>query len=156
MNCSACGADVAGDAYTGAERAAVSTRGAANDRDWTRLQELIAPDFLFTSRGSLGFPPGGRAEYIDMMSDLVAMAPDLMWVPQKWVIAGYVTIMITLATGSTPQGNASVWEFVTVSRISPDGLLLQLEGFDADGSEEALAVFAQPSLGPLGVSGCHR
>ena len=76
-----------------------------------------------------------------MMRNLVTMAPDLTWVPQKWVIAGYVTIMITLATGSTPQGNAYVWEFVTVSRFSPDGLLLQLEGFDGDGWEEALAVF---------------
>ena len=133
--------EIAGDAYTGAERAAVSTTGAANDRDWTRLQELIAPDFLFTSRRSLGFPPGGRAEYIDMMRNLVTMAPDLIWVPQKWVIAGYATIMITPATGSTPEGNAYVWEFVTVSRFSPDGLLLQLEGFDGDGWEEALAVF---------------
>ena len=133
---------ILGDAYGALDRHGVDTNEALQQRDWTRFEATFAPDFVAVDHRPLGFPPADRNAFVhERMRSAAEMMPDHVVIGAKHYSRGMCMLSNTIARGTTPEGNAYLWTFYQVWRLTSDGVWGRLEIFPDDQWSEAVALF---------------
>jgi class 3 adenylate cyclase len=139
----------ASGSLTAAEDDALALVAALNRRDWDAYTAGLSPDFVAIDHSPLGFPPAGRAEFVEQqIQGLVALVPDVVVVPCKLVAFGDTVLMTFRTIGTTVDGNRYEWTPTFVAR-GADGLVERLEAFPAEDWDAALARFDELAAAAL-------
>ena len=132
---------IAGRAYRPADRWVAKFTSACNHRDWDAFAAAFSNDFRVEDHRRLGFPQRDGAALLAATRVRVEQAPDVVVVVAQACSLDDVFMLAHRWEGSTPEGSRYEWHYRGVGRLSPEGLLTQMELFGEDQWAEALALF---------------
>jgi ketosteroid isomerase-like protein len=127
-----------------AQRLVTASYDAFFRRDLAVFRErLVAPDFVYEDRRTIGLGRYGRDDYVESLRALLNLAADVA-VEELYTLAWneHGRVVVNRLAGTFPGGgpferpNASVW-------LARDGRLARYETFESADAERALARFAE-------------
>lgn len=107
---------------------------ANNERDWDRVAELLAPDFVRTSQATPGLEIGSREDFVEFAKADVAVSPDAHVEIVHLLAEDDLVSVWAVYTGTQegavgpypPSGKTASLDFAAVFRIE-DGKIAQLK-----------------------------